>query len=314
MSIGNVSSRMEVNHKIKLIGQYGASLSLIEVGLGSLLHSFHIPFTGIFLSLNQGYILCRASLLAKKELLLTESEFLPYTVSNVAAFLKSLSPAGKKLGPMLSLSMQGLLFNVGTGFFGINFLGLLFGMLLLSLWSFVQPLLTYYFFFGKNLIESADYLFKKTIPFLGLNYSNLIALFLLVVVIKMTLASLLTLLAIKLPGNKLYTNELEEKLLSLAKSKKTVPDSSPLRGTLKDMTKPLFLISIFITALFLYFSENSLGKIIWYLMRPVALGFLFFYFSRTLTLDHYLLKMKGGKFDSFSRSLEVALQNVRKVI
>ena len=48
--------------RIELIGKYSAGLSLIEVALGSLLHALHIPFAGNFLSLNQGYLLCRAAL------------------------------------------------------------------------------------------------------------------------------------------------------------------------------------------------------------------------------------------------------------
>lgn len=149
---------MKSDERVEILGKYGAILSLMEIGLGSLLHVFHIPFGGHFMSLNQGYLLCRLSIQ-------TQVRWMPYHVSNVAAVLKSLSPAGQKLGPMLSLSMQGLLFSMGTGLFGINLVGLILGMVLLSFWAFIQPLVTYYFFFGDKLIDAADFLFKKTLPF-----------------------------------------------------------------------------------------------------------------------------------------------------
>src|SRR4051812_39288335 len=107
------------NRRIELVGKYSAALSLIEVALGSLLHAFYVPFSGNFLSLNQGFLLCRASVEAKERKL----GRVGYGISNVSAVLKSLAPAGKKLGPMLSLSMQGLLFSSGEILLGANLAG-----------------------------------------------------------------------------------------------------------------------------------------------------------------------------------------------
>ena len=38
--------------QVDVVGTHAAMLSISEVGLGSLLHAFHIPFSGYFLSLN----------------------------------------------------------------------------------------------------------------------------------------------------------------------------------------------------------------------------------------------------------------------
>ncbi|NOT79797.1 MAG: hypothetical protein HOP07_12455 [Bacteriovoracaceae bacterium] len=304
---------MKVDQKVEIIGKYGASLSLIELGLGSFLHAFHIPFSGVFLSLNQGYILCRAALIGKKENL-HHGRFLPYTVSNIAAFLKSLSPAGKKLGPMLSLSMQGLLFSLGTSIFGVNSIGLIIGMIFLSLWSFVQPILTYYLFFGNNLLEAADFLFKKSLPFHGLEYSDLINIFLFVIILKLTLAVLLAIVALRRLDDNLYSQKIETELLKMAQQKKSTQEISPLLGSVKDLMRPLFLCSLAITGLFIYLSENNFGKTAWYLMRPIAVGLVFFYVSRTLTLDRYLFKLLGGPLDGFGKGCLTALNKVRTYI
>lgn len=287
---------------IEALGNFGAVLSLIEVGLGSLLHSLHIPFAGVVLSLNQGYLLCRVSLK-------TSDRWIAYSVSNVAAVLKSLAPAGSKLGPMLSLSMQGLLFCVGTTLLGINSFGLALGMILLSIWSFVQPLVTYYIFFGDELFGALRYWFEKTMPYHHLETNTVITIISAVVTLKMIVAVFLSQVAIRNLGEDLY----QDRLMSFGKPKR--PQSgSALKLALKDMMKPLFILSILLTGLFLFYSQHPFSEVIAYLLRPLAVGFCFFYFSRTLTLDRWLLRLQGGRFDSFAKGCEVALTKVRKII
>jgi hypothetical protein len=284
------------------MGHYGALLSLIEVGLGSILHSLNLPFAGIFLSLNQGHLLCRASIE-------TRDRWISYSVSNIAAILKSLSPAGNKLGPMLSLSMQGLLFNLGTLIFGVNPFGLSVGMVLLSFWSFVQPLITYYLFFGDKIFNAAEFIYKKTLPFHGIEAQNLIWFFLGIVVLKAIFAVYLAIVAWRNQG----MNQLQDRLASISVSKKATL-GHPAIMALKDLLKPVFLLSLIMTAIFLYFSQHKLAEIIWYLLRPVAIGFIFFYFSRTLTLDRWLLRLHGSRFEVFAKGCELALSKIRKVI
>ncbi|MBC7713068.1 MAG: hypothetical protein H7177_07000 [Rhizobacter sp.] len=307
---------MEENIKIEIIGRYGATLSLIEVGLGSLLHGLQFPFTGIIMSLNQGYILCRAALAGRE---LPKSEWTTYSISNIAAVLKSLSPAGKKLGPMVSLSMQGLFFNIGTIALGTNPLGLCFAMALSSLWTFIQPLITYYLFFGEKFFSSAEFLYDKTLPYHGLKPESLIWIFALLVVTKMFVSCALALIAWQRKDKSLYVNNYEEKFVKLALEKM---NNSPAKNqtdhpallAIKDLLRPFFLFSLGMTGTFLYFSESDHSNLGWYLMRPIAIGFIFFYFSRTMTLDRWLIKMESGKFRSFSLSCQTALAKIRTIV
>ncbi|MGZ3720341.1 MAG: hypothetical protein ACXWR1_18480, partial [Bdellovibrionota bacterium] len=225
---------MESNARIELIGKYSAALSVIEVALGSVLHSFHIPFSGNFLSLNQGFLLCRASVEARQGNL----GRVGYGISNVSAVLKSLSPAGKKLGPMLSLSVQGLLFSAGEFLFGSNLAGWMLGMALLSLWTFIQPILTYYLFFGSELFKALGYLVEKTLPYHGLLLRQVLWAFAAVVTVKILAGMALAWLAWKSRGGSL----LQEKLLRIARENGVQPlaggaavnRSSALRGALRD--------------------------------------------------------------------------------
>jgi hypothetical protein len=302
---------MESNARIELIGKYSAALSVIEVALGSILHSFHIPFSGNFLSLNQGFLLCRASVEARDKKL----GRVGYGISNVSAVLKSLSPAGKKLGPMLSLSVQGLLFTVGEFLFGPNLAGWMLGMALLSLWTFIQPLLTYYLFFGSELFKALHYLVEKTLPYHGLLLRQILWAFAAVVAVKMLAGIALAWLAWKSRGG----SQLQEKLLRLARENGVQPVSgtavnrrSALRGAVRDLFRPLFLASLGVTVFFLYFSEHSAAEWIWVLLRPVAIGFAFFYFSRTLTLDRWLSRLHGTRGEAFARSCQSALAQLRQ--
>lgn len=302
---------MNENPRIELVGKYSAILSVIEVALGSLLHAFHVPFAGNFLSLNQGYLLCRASLEAKEKGLGSVG----YSVSNVTAVLKSLAPAGKKLGPMLSLSMQGLLFSTGEGIFGGNMLGLSVGMALLSLWTFLQPLITYYLFFGSELWKAIDYLFEKSVPYTGLSLRDLAWILAGVVLLKMLAAVGLAVFACRTQGKA----DFQDKLLRLAGEQGARPleNGEPptrwraIRLAVGDLFRPLFLVSLAITAFFLFFSQHSQGERFWILMRPLAIGFLFFYFSRTLTLDRWLARLHGTRGEGFARACQRALSELR---
>lgn len=306
----------EENKKIEIVGHYGATLSLIEIGLGSLLHAFKVPFSGILLSLNQGFILCRAAILSGN---IPQNQWITYSISNVAAVLKSLSPAGKKLGPMLSLSMQGLLFNLGVVVFGTNVFGLCVGMALLSVWTFIQPLITYYFFFGEKLFTAADHLYEKTIPYHGIKKEMLLWILIGIVIIKMFAAIIIGIIAWKSKGESIYGKNYEAGLIEIARKKSA--NLSAERSTqnaawlaIKDLFRPLFLVSIVITGLFLYFSQHDYAQIGWYLLRPIAIGFIFFYSSRTLTLDRWLTKMESGRFHSFSLGCKTALAKIRRII
>lgn len=281
-----------------------------------MLHAFHVPMSGALLSLNQGYLLCRAAIKGRE---LPKSTWTTYSVSNIAAVLKSLSPAGKKLGPMLSLSMQGLLFNLGTVVLGTNPIGLCFGMALLSIWTFAQPLITYYFFFGEKLFSAAEYLYQKTLPYHNLKPENLIWIFAVLLVTKMFVACALAIIAWRRKDKSLYVKNYEEEFHRLAKEKMNkaepnAPMANPVFLAIKDLFRPLFLVSLGMTALFLYFSNYDNSQIGWYLLRPIAIGFIFFYVSRTLTLDRWLIRMENGKLRSFSLGCQTALAKIRTFV
>lgn len=294
--------------RIELIGKYSAGLSLIEVALGSVLHSFHVPLTGDFLSLNQGFLLCRASVRSRAAGL----GRVGYSISNVAAVLKSLSPAGKKLGPMLSLSAQGLLFTLGELLFGSNLAGWMLGMVLLSLWTVVQQLGTYYVMFGPELVKAIRFVADKTFHAFGIGWTQIFWVFGVMIAVKALLGVALAFAAWRTQGE----SALQDRLLAMAESR-GARASDERRGSsfwlaVRDLFRPLFLGSLAVTVFFLYFSEKDMANWIWVLLRPIAIGFFFFYLSRTLTLDRWLLKLHGTRGEEFAKACQRALVDLRQ--
>lgn len=133
--------------ELDITAEYALNLSLIEVGIGSLIHATSMPFGGHLLSVNQGLLLAHVSKLLARES--RSAVRACANVSTISALFKSLSPAGKKLGPMLSISAQGFLFSLGLFLGGKSIIGIVLGMSLLSIWAFLQPFITLYSAAGR---------------------------------------------------------------------------------------------------------------------------------------------------------------------
>ena len=130
-------------------------LSLTEIGLGSFLHAFHIPFAGFFLSLNQCFVLNRA--IMRPLFIFFGSAVSTDGYLEHSSHRQDTKPLWKKFTPMLAISIQGLLFNLGVIFFGNNLFGRCIGSLLLSLWPMIQPALIYGIIYADFLSMGAYY-------------------------------------------------------------------------------------------------------------------------------------------------------------
>lgn len=287
------------------IAKFGALLSLIEVGLGSLLHSFKIPFSGHGLSLNQGFVLSRATKL-------THSKTSALSISLITACLKSLSPAGKKLTPMLAITAQGLLFSIGVSIFGPNLLGALVGSLLLSVWAFLQPVLIYLLLYGKSLFSVGEYFLKQFQEIIPISNDQLLLTGICILSVKAIIAIALSVIAF-------YSREeafdsYAQKMLSYAqrpKRKNANTGKSRVVMALKDLFNPLFCVTLALTAIFFFITEHSTALIIWSLLRPIAIGFIMFYAIRTLPFERLLTRLESTRFKDFAASLSKAVQIIK---
>ncbi len=262
-----------------MIGIYAALLSLTEIGIGSTLHAFHIPFTGFFLSLNQIALLSHTK----------GTKTAPIEISTIAAILKTLSPVGKKLTPMLALTMQGLLFGLGNVIGGR-----ILGALLASLWGFIQPVLILTIIFGDNLWIALSKATDQILP-----------LVLFAITIKCLLAVSIAIYAPRIP-----LRLFERFIRPLSPPQKTT--NNIFLGALRDLFKPLFLLSLTFVIVVFYFMDVSQEVLLWTIFRPLASGYLFFILMRILPLDKLVGFIEKRGETRFTRSLKEAISIIQE--
>jgi hypothetical protein len=288
---------------VDLAASYGCILASTEVGLGSFLHSLHIPLSGQFLSLNQVFLLSHSMTLARGS---CSSEFLPAAISSLGATLKSLAPAGKKLTPMVAIAMQGWLYNGGTLLLGNSLGGRALGAALASLWAFVQPVLFLGFVFSlewRKLYTAVAHL----VPF-----DSIVAVIIAVVATKAVVAVLLSLLAFYLPQERVtaYFSR-----LNALGNKQRLPEKHAI-GTMaslrRSLLRPLFIVPLLITIIAASFVESSWVSVVWICLRPLALAVVFFLLVRLLS------RTRGGEYivsflpAGFRQALQLAWERFQR--
>jgi hypothetical protein len=286
------------------LSKNSAFLALTEIGLGSLLHNFKVPFAGHFLSLNQIFILARSTLQSKKATSGAE-------ISCVVAVLKTLSPMGKKLTPMLAISMQGFLFSLGPLVFGINFVGLIVGAFLSSIWAFVQPLLLLYLFYGVEAINILNFYWSEIQKVISIDISLVWNILFGFVLLKILISIFLVIISPLKWGEAIFLKQ--ERLTQLRKFKFAQDNLAPAwKLALKDLMNPLFLASFVLSLVFLFFAEVSWNKMIWLALRPVAVGFVIFLVVRIFPLENLVMYFEKKGLTSFSKLLSQTI-NLLKI-
>lgn len=251
-----------------------AQLSITEICIGSIGHALKIPLTGQVLSLNQLAYLLNA---VNKDKLPKSSVF---EISGIAAILKSFSPAGQKLGPMLSIAMQGFLFWICVSVVGLNILGQIAGAILLSLWAFAQPIITLFMIYGFDLIKLVDFYILKLNRDYSFIASSLVYGLTLLIVLKLTIAVVFVIYSI---SKKKEISIIGENKISafVMQQIPNGPNAHPFKSALKDLFKPLFLFSFILMLIFVWQIEGSTSQKIWFSLRPLAIAFSLFYLLRS---------------------------------
>lgn len=302
------------NSVIDICGTYASLLSISEVGLGSVLHSFNLPFAGHLLSLNQIFLLSRASSSAGKN----GSLLLPGSISFIASALKSLSPAGKKLTPMLAITMQGILFNIGIILFGHTAAGRTFGACISSLWGFLQPLLIFYFIFGKALFQTFIKLEEGLRSWVPMDIPSVWYMCIIAVGAKALIA-----IAISVAAPKLSQSAMHQYTIKLSNTGFKTKQSNPIKSnnTLKNVAllaaKDLcvwpFMACLFLSAIsFLWAEGASFSWLIWAVLRPLAIGFIIFFSMRKLPLEKIATWLEGKSFTTLGQAFRIALSKVKQ--
>ncbi len=260
---------------------FAAVLAAVEISVGSVLHGFRVPFSGTLLSLFQGYFL---TIVTKSTSPYEDGLHAASQVSSVAAVLKSLSPMGKKLTPMLAISAQGTLFGWAVWLFGSNLTGVIIGSMMCALWGVLQPL--------AILAVVARLAFSNaTFERLAESYSRLVGsvavepfhvlkwLIIWFLIFKIVCAGLLAV-------HGWFFSERAFSLIQkrLIKTSPVVVVDSPIhRSAFWVFKKPFYLLPLAFTALLLWYAEHSLSAVVIGILRPIAALYLVTFLWRMYT-------------------------------
>ncbi len=288
-----------------------AQLSITEIGLGSVGHGFKIPLTGHVLSLNQLGFLLNA---VNQDALPRSSAF---EISSISAVLKSFSPAGNKIGPMLSIAMQGFLFWLSLSVIGMNIVGQCLGAILLSLWAFVQPLITLFLIYGFDLVQVGEFYVKRISDDYSFLAVALVYAFSFILTLKIVLAVFMVILSLKFK-KEIMVLKTPGRLERAVKLSTPVSNQSAAKSAVKDLFRPLFLMSFVLMLIFIWQINGNLTEKIWWSMRPLATAFCLFYILRSPWVAEKLLNYsKKSKafakiYDKSRKAFEIVSEKYNK--
>lgn len=245
-----------------LIAIHTAGMSLIEIAFGSLLHTLHIPMTGQILNLIQiGFMTS----------IVRESRDInsPLYLSCSTAVLKSLSPAGKKLTPMIAITCQGYLYTFGLYLlYPFKNLRIHLASALSSLWPIIQPLTVYYFLYDGDLFKIFNFYKVKIENTLSISLLSFQEILFIIVILKLFLSQV-----ILIP---FYFNKHQKIINSLINHNKNFKNPSKKTFLNRSVKKFLFLFfTIFLTFMFYNTNQDDKALVVWKSIRPIGIIILF---------------------------------------
>jgi hypothetical protein len=121
----------------------GSLWASAEIVLGSFLHNARIPFGGHLLTALGIMLMTGGRRLWPEPGLLWRSAL-------VCAAMKSISPSAFIIGPMLAISIEGFLMEAALRVLGEGAVGCLTGGVIAMIWTFLQPFLRQFLFYGPD--------------------------------------------------------------------------------------------------------------------------------------------------------------------
>lgn len=244
-------------------------LALAETGLGTTLRSLHIPLSGSFLSLNQIFLLthCLISLPKRRT-------SLPFSLSTSAAAFSFLFPHEKIFFSSGAICFQGLLYNIGILLFGNTLWGRLLGGVLASMWGIVQPFVLFSLIFGAIASSSA--------------LSTMQNVFVWLLGLKAILAIVVVISAHIIPSG-----TCEKYFVFLAQRCSQAPSDHPIVGAFFDLCKPLFLLSLGITAFSSIYLYGWCLRSFFSAFFPLIFGFTMYLLLRLIPAEAFLRRRSG---------------------
>ncbi len=289
------------------IGIFSSINGMIEVSLGSFLHASRFPFKGYILVAMQNFFL----ILFSKEL---KGRGL-YSISLISAAMKSFSPAGGRLKPMIYIFLQGLCFALPISLLGHNFFSCLIGSMAIQLISLVFKFLSAYLTFGAVVFDSSLNLMNQLLAMIHLPQVSLISLLLFLAAMKVVLGGAISLIAYYFDFSflllrwrgKIDTLTPKGELKIIHYSWK---DSIKL--AFRDMTLKRFLFPMLLTLALIYFFANlSSEGFIGVALRALIISWMALVLSRRIDFNKIIDRLNRHGFEHLAHAMKKAISLVQ---
>lgn len=244
------------------VGVYGAGAGGIEATVGSALHTVKFPITGLVMASTQVVVM---SLAAEK---LQRRERVVW-VSTISAGLKALSPSGSRLGPMLAITVQGILATAAYRLIGWNRAGAFTAGGVACAWAGLQGLFIQYLLLGGNLQKAFDAITRWVNRSFNVPTPGLIACVIAVACIYAAIGGTFT--AWAWGRRNRFAAQLSERIQKRPEVLDRVQRKPFWRAAL-DLFRPSFLLPTLIVCAILLAAGSTTAEIGWILLRAFAVG------------------------------------------
>ncbi len=228
----------------------GSLWAAFEIVIGSFLHNIRFPFTG-FVMASAGVILMTAFSVRWK------NRGVFWRAGLVCALMKSISPGGIILGPMIGIMTEALLFQVMVSIMGLNLVGYILGGTGALLSLLLQKVTGLLIMYGLDFVTILDNTVRFSMHLLNIEGTDpLNVLYLLVGLLSVT--GILAALTGYFIGHRSKGIFIGETLLAESDMQKRLPEIQMTREKKPGSVVLLFLVLGFIVASMIIFSQNNL--------------------------------------------------------
>jgi len=139
---------------------FGALWGTVEITLGSFIHTLRIPFSSAILaSIGAALLIAQRQVVPKRGLSIA--------TALIAALCKSLSPGGVILGPMVGITVEGLLVELALLASSRFVVCAILAGMLAAVWPVFHKLLSGFVFYGTTAVELYVAMLQKANAWLG---------------------------------------------------------------------------------------------------------------------------------------------------
>jgi hypothetical protein len=166
-------------------------------------------------------------------------------------------------------------------------------------------------FMHSTLYQSFSYIADELQSRFDISTSIIVTLMVLVVVLKMVLAIGIVIATPYIPSSKIekYVACFAKNTSAIGSRNATAPSKAYL--AYKNLLSPIFLICLFVTASFLLVIKNSPHWFLLGVVRPIALGFVFFFITQSIPVDRCVSFFRKKASREFCTILERVINRIQ---